>query len=72
MPTTAERGPRKTRLVNEIELAAGLSQTPNYRYADVVGNSLFVAGRDAVDRVLRTERLAHLAVTWSARWAALR
>jgi enamine deaminase RidA (YjgF/YER057c/UK114 family) len=40
---------RKTRAVNEIELAAGLPQTPNYRYADVIGDRLFIAGQVPLD-----------------------
>jgi enamine deaminase RidA (YjgF/YER057c/UK114 family) len=35
--------------MNEEELAAGLSQTPGYRYADVVGDRLFVAGQVPLD-----------------------
>jgi enamine deaminase RidA (YjgF/YER057c/UK114 family) len=31
--------------MNEIERAAGLGPTPQYRYADVVGDRLFVAGQ---------------------------
>jgi enamine deaminase RidA (YjgF/YER057c/UK114 family) len=31
--------------MNAGEVAAGLAQTPNYRYADRVGNRLFVAGQ---------------------------
>lgn len=31
--------------VNEAEVAAGLSKTPMYRYAQRVGNELFVAGQ---------------------------
>jgi enamine deaminase RidA (YjgF/YER057c/UK114 family) len=31
--------------MNEHEIAAGLAQTPNYRYADVVGDHLHVAGQ---------------------------
>ena len=31
--------------MNEGELSAGLAQTPNYRYADVAGGRLFVAGQ---------------------------
>jgi enamine deaminase RidA (YjgF/YER057c/UK114 family) len=31
--------------MNEGELAAGLAQTSNYRYADLVGGRLFVAGQ---------------------------
>ena len=31
--------------MNEGEVAAGLAQTPNYRYADQVGRRLFVAGQ---------------------------
>lgn len=31
--------------MNEDELDAGLAQTPSYRYADVVGDQLFVAGQ---------------------------
>jgi enamine deaminase RidA (YjgF/YER057c/UK114 family) len=31
--------------MNEREIEAGLAQTPNYRYADRVGNRLFVAGQ---------------------------
>ncbi|NND04233.1 MAG: RidA family protein [Acidimicrobiia bacterium] len=35
--------------MNEKEAAAGLSPTPGYRYADVVGNQLFVAGQVPLD-----------------------
>ena len=35
--------------MNEIELAAGLAQTPGYRYADAVGDRLFVAGQVPLD-----------------------
>ncbi len=35
--------------VNERELAAGLSETPGYRYSQVVGNELFVAGQVPLD-----------------------
>ncbi|MCU1401253.1 MAG: ridA 2 [Acidimicrobiales bacterium] len=35
--------------MNDIELAAGLAQTPSYRYADVVGNRLLVAGQVPLD-----------------------
>ena len=31
--------------MNEIERAAGLAETPGYRYADRVGNRLYVAGQ---------------------------
>lgn len=31
--------------MNEGELGAGLAQTPNYRYADQIGDRLFVAGQ---------------------------
>lgn len=31
--------------MNEKELAAGLAPTPGYRYAEVVGRELFVAGQ---------------------------
>lgn len=31
--------------MNDRELAAGMATTPNYRYADVVGQHLFVAGQ---------------------------
>jgi enamine deaminase RidA (YjgF/YER057c/UK114 family) len=31
--------------MNEREIAAGLATTPSYRYADVVGRQLFVAGQ---------------------------
>lgn len=31
--------------MNEIEIAAGLSPTPGYRYATQVGDQLFVAGQ---------------------------
>ena len=31
--------------MNDEELAAGLAPTPGYRYADVVGDRLFVAGQ---------------------------
>ena len=30
--------------MNKAELSAGLSATPQYRYADRLGNRLFVAG----------------------------
>ena len=35
--------------MNEDELSAGLAPTPSYRYADVVGNELFVAGQVPLD-----------------------
>ncbi len=35
--------------MNEGEIEAGLAQTSNYRYADRVGNRLFVAGQVPVD-----------------------
>jgi enamine deaminase RidA (YjgF/YER057c/UK114 family) len=35
--------------MNERELAAGLAPTSDYRYADVVGNRLFVAGQVPMD-----------------------
>ena len=35
--------------MNDDELAAGLSQTPGYRYADVVDERLFVAGQVPLD-----------------------
>lgn len=35
--------------MNEEELAAGLAATPLYRYADVVGAELFVAGQVPLD-----------------------
>lgn len=35
--------------MNEEELAAGLAPTSNYRYADLVGDQLFVAGQVPVD-----------------------
>ena len=41
--------------INESEVGAGLAQTSNYRYADRVGNRLFVAGqvpRDAGANVI--------------------
>lgn len=31
--------------MNEAEIAAGLAQTPSYRYAERVGRQLFVAGQ---------------------------
>jgi len=31
--------------MNDLEVAAGLPQTPGYRYADVVGDRLHVAGQ---------------------------
>lgn len=31
--------------MNEAELEAGLAATPGYRYADIVGDELFVAGQ---------------------------
>lgn len=36
--------------MNEAELEAGLSATPGYRYADHVGDRLFVAGQVPLDR----------------------
>lgn len=35
--------------MNEAELQAGLAPTPSYRYADTVGNRLFVAGQVPLD-----------------------
>ncbi|MES2612051.1 MAG: RidA family protein [Pseudomonadota bacterium] len=35
--------------MNEAELNAGLSATPHYRYADRLGNRLFVAGQVPLD-----------------------
>ncbi len=35
--------------MNEAELSAGLSATPQYRYADRLGNRLFVAGQVPLD-----------------------
>ncbi len=35
--------------MNENELAAGLAPTPNYRYADRVGDRLFLAGQVPLD-----------------------
>jgi enamine deaminase RidA (YjgF/YER057c/UK114 family) len=35
--------------MNETELAAGLAPTSNYRYADLVGNRLYIAGQVPVD-----------------------
>lgn len=35
--------------MNESEVAAGLAPTPNYRYADVVGDRLFLAGQVPLD-----------------------
>lgn len=35
--------------MNEPELEAGLAATPGYRYADVVGDELFVAGQVPLD-----------------------
>jgi enamine deaminase RidA (YjgF/YER057c/UK114 family) len=43
------------KILNEGELSAGLAQTSNYRYADLVGGRLFIAGqvpRDAAARVV--------------------
>ena len=36
--------------MNERETGAGLAQTPGYRYADVVGDRLFVAGQVPLDQ----------------------
>jgi enamine deaminase RidA (YjgF/YER057c/UK114 family) len=36
-------------IVNDAEQDAGLAATPNYRYADLVGNQLFVAGQLPLD-----------------------
>ena len=52
--------------MNDDELEAGLSQTPGYRYADVVGDRLFVAGQvplDADGRLVGPENPARQAVT---------
>ena len=35
--------------MNEIETVAGMAPTPSYRYADVVGNRLFLAGQVPLD-----------------------
>lgn len=35
--------------MNDDEVAAGLAPTPGYRYADVVGDQLFVAGQVPLD-----------------------
>lgn len=35
--------------MNEAELSGGLSATPQYRYADRLGNRLFVAGQVPLD-----------------------
>lgn len=35
--------------MNEDEAEAGLAPTPSYRYADVVGNQLYVAGQVPLD-----------------------
>jgi enamine deaminase RidA (YjgF/YER057c/UK114 family) len=35
--------------MNELEHSAGLAPTPGYRYADVVGDQLFVAGQVPLD-----------------------
>lgn len=35
--------------MNEQEIAAGLATTPGYRYADVVGDDMFVAGQVPLD-----------------------
>ena len=35
--------------MNELELAAGLAATSNYRYADAAGDQLFVAGQVPLD-----------------------
>lgn len=35
--------------MNEIETTSGMAPTPNYRYADVVGNRLFLAGQVPLD-----------------------
>lgn len=35
--------------MNEEEIAAGLASTPGFRYADVVGDELFVAGQVPLD-----------------------
>ncbi|MEO1055402.1 MAG: RidA family protein [Actinomycetota bacterium] len=35
--------------MNDAEQAAGLATTPGYRYADVVGDQLFVAGQVPLD-----------------------
>jgi enamine deaminase RidA (YjgF/YER057c/UK114 family) len=37
--------------VNEREIAAGLAETPGYRYADKVGDQLFVAGQVPHDAI---------------------
>ena len=35
--------------MNDSEVDAGLAETPSYRYADVVGSQLFVAGQVPLD-----------------------
>jgi enamine deaminase RidA (YjgF/YER057c/UK114 family) len=35
--------------MNDSEVEAGLAETPSYRYADVVGSQLFVAGQVPLD-----------------------
>ncbi len=35
--------------LNNAEIEAGLAETPGYRYADVVGQQLFVAGQVPLD-----------------------
>lgn len=44
-PPARRRGLGILPQVNEREIAAGLATTPDYRYADVVDNRLFLAGQ---------------------------
>lgn len=40
----------RANVMNEVEHSAGLAATPGYRYADVVGDQLFVAGQVPLDQ----------------------
>ena len=41
----SQPGSRRSSAVTEQEIAAGLAPTPGYRYADLVGDRLYVAGQ---------------------------
>lgn len=60
--------------MNRSEQAAGLAATPNYRYADTVGNQLFLAGQvplDATGALLGADDPGHQASVCLDNLAAL-
>jgi enamine deaminase RidA (YjgF/YER057c/UK114 family) len=48
-PSTPQPNTQPGEDINAAELAAGLTPTPGYRYADRVGDQLFVAGQVPLD-----------------------